>query len=348
MRMDLGRFVRDLLALERRGIDIILVSSGAVAVGMTAVGDEERPESLSRLQALAAIGQTRLMGRYQEAMGAVGLKCAQVLLTHEALATRSHFLNIRDTLRELIASGWIPIVNENDTVATEELRFGDNDRLAAALGTVVDADLVILLSDVDALYDADPTVHPNAHRVGEISLDDPLLDSVSSESSSGVGTGGMSSKVAAARLSCDNGIGLIVANGDVQGILQAVVDEEDVGTYFVPRPEKQGSRRQWIGSLSKVCGRVEVDSGAEKALRGEGSSLLAVGITRVEGKFRRGDTVSIVNESGQEIGRGLIRYDNETLGEIRGLSTHAASKRLRSDVTEPVVHRNDLSVTAFN
>ena len=345
--MDMPSFIGVLATLREQGVDVVLVSSGAVAVGMKTIGDSERPDSISRLQALAAIGQARLMGYYQELLSVHGLHCAQVLLTHESLAERSHFLNIRDTLRELLSMGLIPIVNENDTVATEELRFGDNDRLAAALGTVIDADLVVLLSDVDALYNEDPHTHSNATRVSEVTFDDPFLKTISSASSSGIGTGGMASKVAAARLCCDSGIGLVVASGDSPSILNSILREEDVGTYFIPRKDKPGRRRQWIASLSKLHGSVVIDAGAEKALRDGGSSLLAVGVVGVEGEFQRGDTVRILNEAGIEVGRGLIRYDIERLKDVRGLSTKKACNKLNVRTLDPVVHRNDLSLTAL-
>ncbi len=348
MRLDMESFISGLAKLRHKGVEIVLVSSGAVAAGMKTMGDKERPDSISRLQALAAIGQTRLVGHYQDLLNKHGLHGAQVLLTHESLSTRSHFLNIRDTLRELLSMGLIPIVNENDTVATEELRFGDNDRLAAALGTVIDADLVILLSDVDALYDNDPNTDPNAQRIGEMSFEHPILATISSESSSGFGTGGMASKVAAARLSCDSGIGLVVAQGERPNILQDILSGDDVGTYFIPRKVKPGRRRQWIGSLSKLNGCIVVDAGAERALNHDGSSLLAVGVTKVTGEFRRGDTVQVLNEEGLEIARGLIRYDTESLRLVQGLSTKKACEKLRVRSIDPVIHRNDLLLTLSN
>ena len=345
MRLNMETFIAELAKLRQQGVEIVLVSSGAVAAGMKTIGDDERPDSISRLQALAAIGQARLVGYYQDVLSKHGLHGAQVLLTHESLATRSHFLNIRDTLRELLSMGLVPIVNENDTVATEELRFGDNDRLAAALGTVIDADLVILLSDVDALYDADPNTHKNAQRIGEISFEHPILATISSESSSGFGTGGMASKVAAARLSCDSGIGLVVARGETPHIVEDILAGKDVGAYFMPLKAKPGRRRQWIASLSKLHGSVVVDKGAENALCNEGSSLLAVGVVDLSGDFRRGDTVRVLSEEGIEIGRGLIRYDSEGLRTVQGLSTKKACEKLRVRAIDPVIHRNDLSLT---
>ena len=348
MRSDMNAFIDALVGLKRKGLEVILVSSGAVAAGMETIGASDRPGTIPKLQALAAIGQARLMARYQEALGLHGLNCAQVLLTHESLSARAHFLNIRDTFRELLSMGMIPIVNENDNVATEELRFGDNDRLAAALGTVIDADLVILLSDVDALYEKDPHAYPDACRIPTVDIEDPILDTISSSSSSNLGTGGMASKVAAAKLSCESGIGLLVASGETPSSLEALLAGEDIGTYFLPRKDRPGRRRQWIASLSKLHGSIVVDAGAEHALKNDGSSLLAVGVVAVDGEFKRGDTVKVLNTSGIEIARGLIRYETEGLRAIQGLSTKKACEALNVQALDPVIHRNDLSLTVTN
>jgi glutamate 5-kinase len=348
MRSDMGELTRTLANLKRKGLEIVLVSSGAVAAGMEMCGTSERPSTVPKLQALAAMGQARLMGRYQDHFKPHDVDCAQVLLTHEALATRSNFLNIRDTLRELLSMGVIPIVNENDTVATEELRFGDNDRLAAALGSVIDADLVILLSDVDALYEKDPHAHPEAKRIPSIEMDDAFLDTLSSSTSSQVGTGGMASKVAAARLCCAGGIGLVIANGADPKVVESILNGADVGTYFLPKQERVGRRRQWIAALSKIHGSIVVDQGAERALVRGGSSLLAVGVLKVEGDPPRGSAVRVVSEEGVEIARGLIRYDGQQLRAILGLSTKEVCEKLNVGAVDPVIHRNDLSLTALN
>lgn len=342
MGLDVERLAKTLALLMADGLEIVLVSSGAVSMGMQVTGTSIRPRSMPRLQALASLGQVALMGRYQSHFSTQGLQVAQVLLTHQSLAQRDHFLNIRHTLKEVSKMGALAIVNENDTVATEELRFGDNDLLAGALASVVDADLVILLSDVDALYDADPNTHVGASRVGLIELEDPLLDSITSSSSSRYGTGGMASKVAAARLCCEGGIGLVVASGKDPGILRDIVTGRDVGTYFVPRRERVDRRRQWIGFLSKTCGQLRVDDGAVRALTREGSSLLAVGIEGVSGEFKCGDAVQILDSEGREVGKGLVRYNSEELELRRGLNSQAITERLGAVSVDPVIHRNDL------
>jgi glutamate 5-kinase len=296
--MDMAEMAHQIAQLREGGVEVILVSSGAVAVGMEVLGTCVRPGTIPKLQALAALGQAELIGRYQHHLGKHSLRCAQVLLTHESLAKREHFLNIRHTLKEAIALGTIPIVNENDTVAVEELRFGDNDRLAAALSSVVDADLVILLSDVDALYGSDPKSDPKARRISEIEVDDAFLETVSESSSTAIGTGGMASKVAAARLCCEGGIGLVLARGDEPGIIATILGGADVGTYFPPRTKRADRRRHWIAFLSKLSGTITIDEGAERALLKGGSSLLAVGVTHSEGDFRRGDAVRVLTGGG--------------------------------------------------
>ena len=336
-----GPLIDEVAGLVAGGVRVVLVTSGAVAAGMEGLGLVDRPSDTSRAQALAAAGQAALMGRYGAALGRHGLRCAQLLLTHEDLSHRRHLLNIRHTLEAAFDLGLVPVVNENDTVATEELRFGDNDRLAAALGSVVDADLVVLLSDVDALYEADPRVHPDAKPLREVTDIDEEIRSIAGGSSTRVGTGGMASKVAAAELAMGAGVSLIVASGSEERVLGRLMDGEVMGTHFAPSADRVARRRHWIGSLSKIAGTLHVDQGASSALRLTGSSLLAIGVTGAEGVFERGDAVRVVDPGGAEIGRGLVGYGSSEVGRIAGHRSPEVPTILGVAVAGPVVHRDD-------
>ncbi|MCA9514856.1 MAG: glutamate 5-kinase, partial [Myxococcales bacterium] len=279
--------------------------------------------------------------RYRASFARHGVECAQLLLTHEDLSNRRHFMSVRHTLGELFALGVVPIANENDTVATEELRFGDNDRLAAAFATVADADLVILLSDIDALYDADPRRVPEARPIREVPTIDDRVRAVAGAAGSGVGTGGMVSKVQAAEIATEAGIPLVIARGDDPALIAAIVHGEPVGTCFLPN-RKVDRRRHWIHFLSKLKGTISVDAGALRALRERGSSLLPIGVTTVRGQFVRGDAVAIAGPDGAVVARGLVGYDHETLARIRGQRSDAAAELLDRAAIDPVVHRNDM------
>lgn len=327
-------------ALRGCGLEVAIVTSGAVACGMQRIGLSERPKELTQVQALAAIGQAELMARYQLSFARHGLVSAQILLTHGDLAERRHFLNIRHTLKELLGFGVVPIANENDTVATDELRFGDNDRLAAAFATVVEADLVVLLSDITALFDRDPRRHTEAKPITDVFLIDDAIRAMGGEAGSGVGTGGMASKIQAAEIATRAGIPLIIANGADPGILKAIVAGEPIGTLF--HPQRQITRRRhWIGFLSRTLGVIRVDDGAAQALRSSGSSLLPIGVRSIEGHFATGDAVEVRTLDGALIGRGLVNYDSELLHEIKGLKRDAVGVRLDRAYVDAVIHRND-------
>jgi glutamate 5-kinase len=332
----------ELAGLRLGGSEVVIVSSGAVGLGMRALGILQRPKELPRIQALAALGQADLMARYQEALAPFGLRSAQVLLTHEALSKRTNFMNVRHTLTEVLALGLIPIVNENDTVATEELRFGDNDRLAAALATVVEADLLVLLSDVDALYDRDPRRHHDASPIREVVLvDDELRDGALGPGSE-LGTGGMRSKLEAARLAAQAGVPMIIASGAMPGVIAALLAGQPLGTRFLPPPERPNRRKHWIGFLSRLRGTLEVDAGAVRALRERGSSLLPAGVTGIEGTFERGDAVQVRGPDGAPVARGLVSYSSEELALVKGKRSEDVASLLRLDAVDPAVHRDDL------
>ncbi|MEE2780241.1 MAG: glutamate 5-kinase [Myxococcota bacterium] len=337
--------MEDLQACRERGVEVVIVTSGAVAAGMKVTGAMDRPTVLAEIQALAAVGQAAVMGWYNEAFSRHGVHCAQLLLTHEGISHRKHLLNIRRTFDAVLSRGIVPVVNENDTVAVEELRFGDNDRLASALASVVEAGAVILLSDIDALYDGDPRQDEGARPIPEVMEIDQQIRSVAQGQGTDLGTGGMASKVAAAELSMAAGIPLIVASGSETSVVSRLLSGEALGTCFNPKGRIVGRRRHWIGFLSKIQGSVTVDPGAVVALKDRGSSLLSIGVTGVEGVFDRGDAVAIVGPEGAEVGRGIVGYGSAELDLIAGSASDEAARILNVTVGNPVIHRNDLLLT---
>jgi glutamate 5-kinase len=337
----LDLLVDEVAGLWSRGFEVTIVTSGAVACGMQRLGFSERPRELAKVQALAAVGQADLMGRYGASFLRYGRQAGQILLTHEDIARRHHFLSLRHTFAELVDLGVVPIVNENDTVATEELRFGDNDRLAAAFATVLEADLVILLSDIPCLYDRDPRTDSRAQPIREVPRIDDQVKQMAGKAGSGVGTGGMVSKIEAALIAVEAGIPLIIALGADPTILPKLIAGEPLGTLFHPH-KRVDRRRHWIGFLSKLQGIITVDAGAVRALRERPASLLPIGVIGVDGHFSAGDGVEIRGPDQALIGRGLVGYDAKTLESIRGLRSDAVAERLGRQVIDPVVHRNDL------
>ena len=334
---------------KARGVDalgvptreIVLVSSGAVASGLERLGHTTRKPSLAAKQAAAAVGQPHLMGRWEAAFAPHALAVAQILLTHADLASRRRFLNARHTFNELLAERVLPVVNENDTVSVEEIQFGDNDRLAALVTSVVEADLLILLTDVDGLFDRDPK-QQGALRV-------PLVENVTDDTlrvaggaGSVVGTGGMRSKVDAARTAALSGVPTIIANGRVPGTLTRVLSAEDVGTLFLPRPSPLSARKHWIAYTLKPLGALIVDDGASRALRQGGRSLLPAGVRAVEGEFDVGDAVRVVDGEGREIARGLASYGARELERIRGVASSEIERVLGYRNDDEAIHRDDL------
>jgi len=305
--------------LRRAGKDVLLVSSGAVGLGREALGLEQTPEELEERQACAAVGQTRLMGLYQEGLSRLGLVCGQTLLTQGDFDDRDRYLNLRATLSTLLRRGVIPVINENDAVSTEELIFvrqgrgqvfGDNDKLSALVAAELDADLLVLLTDVGGLYDKDPRHHPDAALVARV--DDPdRLSVVVSGPGSDAGRGGMRSKIEAARVAAKAGCHAVIASGRDTTVLPRVLAGEEEGTWF-PARQRLDARRRWIAFAVAPRGVLHLDAGAVQAVRTRGVSLLAAGVVRVEGRFRRGDVVDLRGPEGDLVGRGMVNWDAET------------------------------------
>ncbi len=324
------------------GHELVLVSSGAVAEGMCRLGWTRRPRTLHRLQAAAAVGQMGLIRAWETCFAKHGLHTAQILLTHDDLTDRSRYLNARSTLRTLIELGVVPVVNENDSVANDELRFGDNDTLAALVANLVEADLLVLLTDQQGLFDADPRTTPEARLIPEARVDEPLLDEVAGESRGSLGSGGMSTKLRAARLAARSGTATVIAHGRDARVLKRIARGESVGTLLVPAQEAEAARKQWLAGHLRLSGWLSLDDGAVRALRLGGRSLLAVGITGVSGDFSRGEVVACRDAEGRELARGLVNYSAEEIARIKGLPSHAIADVLGYIDDEEVIHRDNL------
>jgi len=338
----LDTWVEQMAARRSQGQDLVLVSSGAVAQGMARMGWRRRPQALHELQAAAAIGQMGLVRAYEDCFACRGLQTAQVLLTRDDLANRERYLNARSTLRTLLSLKVIPVINENDTVATDELRFGDNDTLAALVANLIEAELLILLTDQDGLFDADPRTYPDARMITEARIDDNRLDAVAGGSLGGLGTGGMVTKVRAARLAARSGCATIIAPGRSSDSIARIALGEPVGTLLTPVQEPQAARKQWLAGHLTVSGRLQLDDGAIRALRELGRSLLAVGVTAVHGYFNRGEVVACVDAMGTEVARGLVNYDAQDCNRIKGRPSSEFKAILGYVDDQELIHRDNL------
>ena len=336
----LETLVEDLLRLRRRGQKVILVSSGAIALGRRRLGLKAGPLRLEDSQAAAAVGQIRLAHAYKELLEGSDVTVAQVLLTLEDSERRRRYLNARATLESLLALGALPVINENDTVATAEIRYGDNDRLAARVAQMASADCLVLLSDVDGLYSADPNTEPGARFIGEVAHITPEIEAMAGHAASGVGTGGMRAKILAARIAVTAGCHMCIAAGAHPHPLRRI-EEGARCTWFVPTSTPVATRKQWIAGTLKPAGAIAVDEGAVRALMG-GKSLLPAGVTRALGRFDRGDTVSIIGPDGTEIGRGICAYSDVDAARIIGRKSADIEQVLGFRGRDEIVHRDDL------
>jgi len=334
---------RQISPLKDSGHQVLLVSSGAIAMGRERLGFPQLPKDIPAKQMLAAVGQPRLMATYEQTFGLYGLTVAQVLLTRADLAGRLSYLNARNTLLALIGEKVVPVVNENDTVATEEIRVGDNDNLSALVSNLVDADLLIFLTDQPGLHTSDPRKDPEAELVREVvSREIPAsLWEAAGNSETGLGTGGMVTKLQAADLARRSGTACIIASGNEHDILLRITNGEKIGTYFKPVATSMESRKRYILSARHAPGSLQVDEGASQALC-RGGSLLAVGLVAVEGDFERGDTARIIKKDGIEVARGIVNYGSRDLALITGRSSDEIESILGYHFGDAVVHRNDM------
>ena len=336
------RLVRELADLVNQGKEIIMVSSGAVGAGMDKLGLKEKPKTIPEKQAAAAVGQGILMHTYEKLFNEYGQTVAQVLLTREDSVERKRYANSRNTLLTLLNMGVIPIINENDVVAIEELKIGDNDTLSAIVGSIVDADLVVILSDIEGLYDANPLEHADAKLLSEVQDISPAIEAMAGGPGSARGTGGMYTKIQAAKIAINSGIGMVIASGSQDGIVRQVLAGALVGTYFWPKENKLHFRKRWLAFGARIKGSIMVDSGCAKAILDGGSSLLAAGIISIEDTFEQGNTVSIFSQDRREIARGITNYSSDDLNKIKGSHTHEIASILGIKHYDEVIHRDNM------
>lgn len=334
----------DIAVLRAKGLQVLVVSSGAVAAGRSELGMTEKPTTIPQKQAAAAIGQTRLMQAYENALAPHGLKAAQVLLTSEDLGSRQRFLNARATMDTLLGFGIIPIINENDTVVVDEIKFGDNDNLSALVTNVGEAHLLLILTDVQGLFSADPRENPDAVLIPLVKGITREVERAAGGSRSSVGTGGMSTKVAAAKKAGKNGVPTILVPGKQKGIVAAALQGEEVGTLFLPSDAGVNRRKHWIAYTLKPAGRLFVDDGARDVLLKKGKSLLPSGIVRVEGRFERGACVRVCGSDGQEFARGLSDYSSSEIILLAGHKSREIEDILGYRYADVIVHRDNLVV----
>lgn len=337
-------WVEQMALLRQRGIEIVVVSSGAVAEGMSRLGWRQRPHSIHALQAAAAVGQMGLVQAWESQFQRFGLHTAQVLLGHDDISARDRYLNARGALSTLLELGVVPIINENDTVVTDEIRFGDNDTLGALVANLIDADLLLILTDQSGLYERDPRKDPDAPLVDCTAVDDPRLDAAAGGSSGALGRGGMLTKLRAARLAARSGADTIIAGGRERDVLLRLQAGENLGTLLLSGQQPWAARKQWLAGMLQTAGRLTLDEGAVRVLREHGRSLLPVGVKAADGRFHRGDIVSCVDAQGREVARGLVNYNLDETRRILGVGSRQIEERLGYPGEEELIHRDNLVV----
>nr|WP_284046965.1 glutamate 5-kinase [Halomonas llamarensis] len=339
----IGRWVDQIAALHQRGVEVVLVSSGAVAAGMVRLGWQVRPSAVHELQAAAAVGQNGLTQCYEQHFSCHGMLTAQVLLTHDDLSNRKRYLNALSALRTLVEMRVVPVINENDTVVTDEIRFGDNDTLGALVANLLEADALFLLTDQEGLFDADPRHTPDATLIAEGRADDPRLAAVAG-SGGALGRGGMSTKVRAAQLAARSGAVTLIASGRQPEVLTRLMAGERLGTLLRPEQAPIAARKRWLAGQLQVRGTLVLDAGAVKVLCDKGSSLLAVGVRDVQGGFRRGDMVTCVDEQGALVAKGLVNYGAKEARQLVGQPSHQIEAILGYMEAPELIHRDNLVI----
>ena len=338
------RLVRELADLHNRDIEVVLVSSGAIGTGANRMGLKKIPKTLPEKQALAAIGQGRLLHMYEKFFADYGKTVAQVLLTREDLDERIRYLNATNTLLAILNMHVIPIINENDTVVVEEIRIGDNDTLSTMVAGIVNADLLIILSDVDGFYDCDPRINKAAHLQSEVYEVTEEMETNAVSRGTTFASGGMLTKLKSARICMAAGIPMVIANSAEENVIRRIFAGEELGTVFLPREERMPSRKKWLAFGSVIHGQLQVDHGAEMALLNRGKSLLASGVMVVEGDFDRGTVIGVMNVTGEEIARGLTNHSSSEIRQIAGHKSGEIEKILGAKDYDEVIHRDNLWV----
>ncbi|MDE8604419.1 glutamate 5-kinase [Marinomonas sp. RSW2] len=340
----IGLWVAQIAQLRAQGKEVVLVSSGSIAAGMKRLGFSSRPTQINELQAAAAVGQMKLVGVYESHFEKHGLCTAQILLTHDDLSNRRRYLNARSSLRTLLGFGVVPIINENDTVVTDEIRFGDNDTLGALVANLVEADVLIILTDQQGLFDKNPRDHKDATLISYISASDDRLESMASGGSGVLGSGGMLTKVRAARLAARSGADTLIASGREENVIVRAAAGELLGSWLQPECGRVAARKQWLAGHLKSRGALILDDGAVKALRKEGTSLLAVGVKDAQGTFSRGDMVICVDERGDLVARGLVNYSVDETLKLLGKASSSIGDILGYKGEPELIHRDDLVI----
>jgi glutamate 5-kinase len=339
----LKTIISDISSIIDGGYEIVIVSSGAIAAGLKKLGLKGKPQDIRLQQAAAAIGQSSLMWAYEHIFGRFDKNVAQVLLTRDDIANRLRYINAKNTLFTLMAYGVIPLINENDPIAVDEIKFGDNDMLAALAASLVEADMLIILSDVNGLYSKDPKLK-TAKLIKHVPEITPAIEKLAGGRGSAVGTGGMYSKLLAAKQATDHGIPVVIMNGRKSGMLARLADGRSVGTYFEPGKERLSSKKGWIAYGVRSRGAIYLDDGAVDALIHKGKSLLPSGITKIEGQFKVGDYIRCLNNEGKKIAKGLTNYSSEDLDKIKGKKTSEIESALGFKYSDEVIHRDNLVV----
>jgi len=338
------KLAHEISKIRDKNIEVIVVSSGAIASGMKKLGLSERPTDISMKQAIAASGQSTLIWHYERAFSAFNQKVAQILLTLDGLSDRKRFLNARKTLNTLLRMGIIPIVNENDTVAVEEIMLGDNDNLAAHITSLIEADLLILLTDIEGLYNKDPRNNEDAEFISLINRIGEEIENTAGDTFGRTTIGGMKTKIEAAKKAVAYGVPTLIANGKNGSILQDIFDGKEVGTLFLPSEQSLSGRKHWIAFTLKSAGEIVIDDGAKKAITSSGKSLLPSGIKDVKGRFGVGDSVTCIDENGSQVARGLTSYSSDDIRKIMGSKTSDIEGILGYKYSDEVIHRDDLAV----
>lgn len=342
----LDAWVAQIAGLRGEGREVVLVSSGSVAEGMARLGWSERPAALNTLQAAAAVGQMGLVQAYESRFQRFGLHTAQILFTHDDITDRRRYLNARSTLRKLLELGVVPVVNENDTVATDGIRFGDNDTLAALAVNLIEADLLVILTDQHGLYEADPRSHPQARLIEEGRAGDPALDALVAGGTTGrLGRGGMRTKLQAAGRAARSGAATLIAHGRDDAVLARIARGETVGTLLRPGQARLAARKRWIAGHLRLRGELVLDAGAARVVCESGRSLLAVGVKRVGGRFVRGDVVACVDPEGVEVARGLVNYSSDEVSRLAGHPSRETARILGYEGEPELIHRDNMVLT---
>jgi len=342
---NMEKFTSEVSKITEKGIKVIIVTSGAIAAGLRCLNILDKPGDINLLQAAASIGQVELMKTYSNLFSRHGLKIGQILLTHEDTTRRKQYLNIKNTIENLIKLKIIPVINENDSVATDEIKFGDNDRLAGVVSSLTEADILIILSDIDGMYDRDPRANSNANLISQVDSINEDIEKLAGGIGSAYGSGGMATKMKAAKVCAFSGIGMVIANSREPDVLRKIISGEDIGTFFVPQTSKKvRGVKKWIAFGILTKGSIVIDRGAEDAIVNKGRSILPVGVIEVNGRFSRGDTLKVYSLDSKLIAKGISSFSSEDINKVKGKNKKQILEEMGSSMCCEIIHRDNLVV----